>query len=91
MFGYSAKRYAADIGREVRDVKGQLSIVSALRDSDRTGASLKSAIEAEKGQEPISQKEYEALERLVGATKEGRELIDYLEEPAHILWEDFVV
>jgi hypothetical protein len=89
MFGYAAKRYALQKGREVRDVKDQLSIVSALRDSDRTAASLKPKLEEERGRESVSIEEYETLERLVGASKEGRELIDYMEEPAHILWEDY--
>lgn len=90
-FGFAAKRYAADHGKEVLDVKDELSVVSALRDSDRTGASLKLLIEEEKTKEPVSLKEYEALERLVGASREGRELIDYLEEPAHIIWDDYKV
>jgi glycosyltransferase involved in cell wall biosynthesis len=89
MFGYAAKRYAAEKGKEVKNVKDRLSIVAALRDSDRTAASLKSKLEEEKNRTSVTVEAYEALERLVGASKEGRELIDYLEEPAHILWENY--
>lgn len=89
MFGYAAKRYAAENGKEVKDVKDRLSIVAALRDSDRTAASLKIKIEEERNKEAVAIEEYEKLEREVGASKAGRELIDYLEEPAHILWDNY--
>ena len=89
-FGYAAKRYGEEEGKEVRDVKQTLSITSALRDSDRTGSSLKAQLEKERAMEPISVAEYEKLEQQVGATKEGRELIDRIEEPANILWDNYL-
>lgn len=88
-FGYAARRYADEEGKEVRNVKQLLSITSALRDSDRTGNSLKGLLEKEKTMEPVSVAEYEKLEQQVGATKEGRELIDWIEEPANILWDNY--
>lgn len=88
-FGESSREYAAEKKKIVLDVKDQLVITSALRESDRTGGSIKSLLDEERAKDPISIEAYEKLERQVGATKEGRALIDYIEEPAHILWDNY--
>ncbi|MCE9586117.1 glycosyltransferase family 2 protein [Candidatus Uhrbacteria bacterium] len=88
-FGYSAKEYAKAERKRVFDAKDSLLITSALRDSDRTGSSLKQQLEKEREMEPISVETYEKLELQVGATEEGRALIDRIEEPANILWDNY--
>ena len=88
-FGYSAKEYAKAENKRVLDAKDSLLITSALRDSDRTGTSLRLQVERERALEPIQIEKYEKLERQVGATKEGRDLIDHIEEPANILWDNY--
>ena len=76
-------------GKIVLNEKETLLITSALRDSDRTDASLRSLLEQEMDKDPVSFEAYEACERLVAGTKEGRELIDFIEEPANILWDHY--
>lgn len=88
LFGVRARAYAEKNNKLVMDATKDFSITVALRDSDRTGASIKPLLER-LPEQIISQTEYEELERQVAATKEGRELIDLLEEPANILWDDF--
>ncbi len=88
-FGIAAKAYAIKNGKIVLNEKETLLITSALRDSDRTDASLRSLLEQEMDKDPVSFEAYEACERLVAGTKEGRELIDFIEEPANILWDHY--
>lgn|GEM_PF-2105835 len=88
MFGYRAKRYAKSNNKLVKNATHDFSLTVALRDSDRTGASLKPRLSS-RTETQISKAEYERLEQMVAATKEGRELIDHLEEPANILWDYF--
>lgn len=89
-FGNAAKEYAKEHRKLVLNKKNELVITSALRDSDRTGASLKTLLEQEMNLEPVLTSDVERLEQLVGATKEGRTLIDFIEEPANILWDNFL-
>lgn len=88
VFGYRAKRYAKEKSRLIKNATQDFSITVALRDSDRTGASIKPTLDA-LSETAISLSDYERLEQLVAATNQGRDLIDVLEEPANILWDDF--
>lgn len=88
LFGVRARQYAEDNNKIVGDATRDFSVTVALRDSDRTGASIKPILD-KLPESIISVSDYQRLEQLVAATKEGRELIDYLEEPAHVLWDNF--
>ncbi len=87
-FGNRAKQYAMQEGKRVIDKKVELTVVNAIRDSDRTGASLKWKLEEEASLTPVSEESYARLESLVAASDEGRALVDHIDEVARIVWDD---
>lgn len=91
MFGESLKLYAHEVGKRVIEMKNELQVTTALRDSDRTDASFKKDFEAIDLDKPIlvpnfipnaekyiplTEENYQRLVQKVSETKEGQDFLN---------------